>query len=44
MGPLLVGTILLSPIAFPIYLVLREVAGRRSTRDHGVPHADPIAA
>ncbi len=32
MGPLLVGTILLSPIAFPIYLVLREVAGRYADR------------
>ncbi|MGW5441290.1 ABA4-like family protein [Nocardia asteroides] len=32
MGPLLVGTILLSPVAFPVYLVLREVAGRASAR------------
>lgn len=32
MGPLLVGTILLSPVAFPIYLVLREVAGRTAAR------------
>ncbi|MFC6014458.1 ABA4-like family protein [Nocardia lasii] len=30
MGPLLVGTILLSPIVFPVYLLVREVA-RRST-------------
>lgn len=28
MGPLLVATILLSPIAFPIYLVVREMAGK----------------
>ncbi|MFI8977938.1 ABA4-like family protein [Nocardia asteroides] len=32
MGPLQVGTILLSPVAFPIYLVLREVAGRTAAR------------
>ncbi|MFB7879144.1 ABA4-like family protein [Nocardia sp. NPDC056064] len=30
MGPVLVGTILLSPLVFPAYLVLREVAGRGS--------------
>lgn len=32
MGPLLVGTILLSPIAFPVYLGIREVAGRYADR------------
>lgn len=32
MAPLLIGTILLSPIAFPIYLVMREVAGRGAER------------
>ncbi|WP_336086816.1 ABA4-like family protein [Nocardia sp. SSK8] len=35
MGPVLVGTILLSPLVFPVYLVLREVAGRGS-RDREV--------
>lgn len=44
MGPLLVGTILLSPIVFQIYLVLREVAGRRSAREPAAPQGDPIAA
>ena len=28
MGPLLIATILLSPIFFPVYLLVREVAGR----------------
>ncbi|WP_278265929.1 ABA4-like family protein [Nocardia sp. AG03] len=29
MGPLLVGVILLSPLVFPVYLVVREAVGRR---------------
>ncbi|MFC9968700.1 ABA4-like family protein [Nocardia ignorata] len=39
MGPLLVGTILLSPLAFPIYLVLRTVVSR--VPDPPAPQADP---
>ncbi|GAD85120.1 DUF4281 domain-containing protein [Nocardia asteroides NBRC 15531] len=41
MGPLLVGTILLSPVAFPIYLVLREFAGRTTART--VPDAVSVS-
>ncbi|MFI5503356.1 ABA4-like family protein [Nocardia asteroides] len=41
MSPLQVGTILLSPVAFPIYLVLREVAGRTAART--APAAVPVS-
>ncbi|WP_410876721.1 ABA4-like family protein [Nocardia sp. A7] len=41
MGPLLVGTILLSPIVFPIYLLVREVARRGSSP---VPQASVVSA
>ncbi|MEV0550981.1 ABA4-like family protein [Nocardia salmonicida] len=44
MGPLLVGTILLSPIAFPIYLVVREVARRSQVGSSAVAQADPVGA
>ncbi|MGW6730248.1 ABA4-like family protein [Nocardia sp. NPDC055029] len=44
MAPLLVGTILLSPIAFPIYLIVREVAGRVPARGSSAPQEAPIPA
>ncbi|MFE6921023.1 ABA4-like family protein [Nocardia sp. NPDC057663] len=44
MAPLLVGTILLSPIAFPIYLVVREVARRSSVPNSPAPQGSPIVA
>ncbi|MFC4123390.1 ABA4-like family protein [Nocardia rhizosphaerae] len=44
MGPVLVGTIMLSPIVFPVYLAARELAGRASTADSAVTQADPISA
>ncbi|MEU4651061.1 ABA4-like family protein [Nocardia fluminea] len=44
MGPLLVGTILLSPIAFPIYLLVREFAGRSRAGSAAVAQADPVGA
>ncbi|MGF0320348.1 ABA4-like family protein [Nocardia fluminea] len=42
MGPLLVGTILLSPIAFPIYLLVREFAKRSQVGSSAVAQADPV--
>ncbi|MEU4322139.1 ABA4-like family protein [Nocardia fluminea] len=42
MGPLLVGTILLSPIAFPIYLLVRELAARSQVGSSAVGQADPV--
>ncbi|MFD3704828.1 ABA4-like family protein [Nocardia sp. NPDC058658] len=40
MGPVLVGTILLSPIVFPVYLLVREFA-RRSTASASVTQGVP---
>ncbi|MFD3429606.1 ABA4-like family protein [Nocardia fluminea] len=42
LGPLLVGTILLSPIAFPIYLLVREFAARSQVGSSAVGQADPV--
>ncbi|MFC9476257.1 ABA4-like family protein [Nocardia sp. NPDC055002] len=44
MGPLLVGTILLSPIAFPIYLLVREFARRSPIERSAATQADPVGA
>ncbi|MFE3546181.1 ABA4-like family protein [Nocardia sp. NPDC059177] len=46
MAPLLIGTILLSPIAFPIYLLVREPAGRGPVRrsSASASREDPIPA
>ncbi|MFD4432484.1 ABA4-like family protein [Nocardia sp. NPDC058497] len=44
MAPLLIGTILLSPIALPIYLIVREVAGRVAARSSSASQEDPIPA
>ncbi|MFE1594694.1 ABA4-like family protein [Nocardia sp. NPDC058705] len=41
MGPVLVGTILLSPIIFPVYLVVREVAERGNA---AVPRTSSVSA
>ncbi|MFD3593483.1 ABA4-like family protein [Nocardia sp. NPDC058640] len=42
MGPVLVGTILLSPIVFPIYLLIREFA-RRSTPSAPATQGVPVS-
>ncbi|MFD3509603.1 ABA4-like family protein [Nocardia sp. NPDC058666] len=42
MGPVLVGTILLSPIVFPVYLLIREFA-RRSTPSASATQGVPVS-
>jgi hypothetical protein len=44
MGPLLVGTILLSPIVFPIYLLVREFARRPRVRSTAVAPKNSVGA
>ncbi|TCJ93225.1 ABA4-like family protein [Nocardia alba] len=44
MGPLLVATILLSPIAFPIYLLVREFARRSRAGSPAAARPDSVGA
>lgn len=44
MGPVLVGTILLSPLVFPLYLLTREIARRTPAGTSPVAYPDPVDA